>query len=96
MTAARKKEAVLVPFGKGVDWMGIEENAFYTPDEVARLLKVSRRTVYELLRSHELVGIRIGRSWRISQEALDEYVTWQSLKQIEARQSRPTITKQQA
>lgn len=56
-----------------------DSNEFYTPEEISRLLKVSRRLVYQLLNSGELPGIKVGRHWRISHEALDEYVLWKSV-----------------
>ena len=38
---------------------------FYTPEEIARALKVSPETVRLRLRRGELEGMRFGRSWRI-------------------------------
>lgn len=45
-----------------------------TVDQVAALLQVSRWTVYNLIRSRELVSVKIGRSRRISKGAVHEYV----------------------
>ena len=44
---------------------------FLTPEEVADLLRVSRRTVYNWLRAGQLPAIRIGKVWRIRREDLD-------------------------
>lgn len=44
-------------------------------DEAARLLGVSRATAYNLVRSGDLRTVTIGRSRRVSMEALDSYVT---------------------
>ena len=41
---------------------------FYTPEEIARALKVSPETVRLRLRRGELAGVRFGRSWRIPQK----------------------------
>ena len=41
---------------------------YYTPDEVAAELRVTRRTVYEWLKLGRLHGFRAGRSWRIREE----------------------------
>lgn len=55
------------------------DTQLYTPEEVAQILKVSRRAVQELLRRGELVGVKVGRYWRVSREALEEYLLWKSL-----------------
>lgn len=41
-----------------------------TPEEVAERLRISRLTVMNHLRSGALKGIKVGRLWRISEEAL--------------------------
>lgn len=43
-----------------------------TVAEVAEILRVSERTVYNLLEAEDLRGVRVGRSWRIPKEALAE------------------------
>ncbi len=47
---------------------------FLTPEEVADLLRVSRRTVYNWLRAGQLPAIRIGKVWRIRREDIDPRV----------------------
>ena len=47
----------------------IQPNAFYTVEETARLLRVSRQSVIRLL-SHRPIGVKIGRHWRILGAAL--------------------------
>lgn len=47
---------------------------FYTPDEVAKILKISRFTVYEMIKRGELKASRIGRKMRIEPEDLDVYI----------------------
>ncbi len=47
---------------------------YLTVDEVAELMRVSRMTVYRLLHSGELPGIRVGRSFRVPQEALSAFL----------------------
>ncbi len=44
---------------------------FYTPAEVADLLQVTRRTVYDWIKSGKLEAVQVGRGWRISRETLD-------------------------
>lgn len=41
-----------------------------TPQQVADYLQVDFRTVYSLLRSGKLKGVKIGRVWRISESEL--------------------------
>ncbi|MGW7068106.1 helix-turn-helix domain-containing protein [Streptomyces sp. NPDC054855] len=45
-----------------------------TVDQVAARLQVSRWTVYNLIRSRELASVTIGRSRRISEAALHDYI----------------------
>jgi excisionase family DNA binding protein len=44
---------------------------FFRPDEVARLLDLSRRTIYRMIRDGRLQAVKWGSGpWRISREAL--------------------------
>lgn len=43
---------------------------YYTPEEVASLLKVSRETVYNWLRSGKLKGVKVFNFWRIPESEL--------------------------
>lgn len=47
---------------------------FYTPQEIAKILKVPRKTVYFWLQQGKLKGVKAGNLWRISQSALDEFL----------------------
>ncbi len=47
---------------------------FLTVNEVADLMRVSRMTVYRLVHSGELPAVRVGRSFRVPQDALDAYL----------------------
>jgi excisionase family DNA binding protein len=47
---------------------------YLTPEEVAEKLRVHWRTVYVWLRSGKLKGVKAGRLWRISEEALEEFL----------------------
>jgi|GEM_PF-1519654 len=46
----------------------------FNPDEVADILKVPKRNIMDLLRAGKLLGVKVGRHWRITEEALDEYL----------------------
>jgi excisionase family DNA binding protein len=50
--------------------LAIQPNVYYTVEETAQLLRVSRHAVVELLRSGRAQGVRIGRQWRILGAAL--------------------------
>lgn len=45
-----------------------------TIDDVKEALMIGRGKVYKLLKSNELHGFRIGDNWKISKEALIDYV----------------------
>lgn len=47
---------------------------FLTPREVAEALRVSDMTVYRLIKSGELRALRIGKSFRISEDDFDAYI----------------------
>lgn len=44
---------------------------FYTPEEVAANLKVSRKTVYNWIQEGRLKAVKIGHFWRISESELN-------------------------
>ena len=44
------------------------------PAEAMDVLEVGKNTMYRLLNSGQLPAVRIGRSWRITQTALDEFL----------------------
>lgn len=45
-----------------------------TPEMLAQILMLGRNTTYELLRNGEIESIRIGRQYRITKDALLEYL----------------------
>lgn len=45
----------------------------FTPDEVAQLFKISKHTVYELIKRGELRAFKIGNMMRIEQEEVNRY-----------------------
>ncbi len=47
---------------------------YYTVAEVAVQLRVSADTVMRLLRAEKLQGEKVGKQWRISDYALQEYL----------------------
>ena len=45
----------------------------YTPEEVAETLRVTRRAVYEWLKTGRLRGVRAGNRWRIRPEDVEAF-----------------------
>jgi excisionase family DNA binding protein len=52
----------------------ISEVKFLTVAEVAAVMRVSKMTVYRLVHSGELPAVRVGRSFRVSEHDVDEYL----------------------
>ena len=46
-----------------------------TVNEVADLLRVSRMTVYRLIKTGEMPALRVGRSYRLREEDIHSYLT---------------------
>ncbi len=45
-----------------------------TPDDVAKALGLSRRTVISWLESGKIAGIKVGNRWRVKEEDLDKFI----------------------
>ena len=52
----------------------ISEAKFLTVAEVATTMRVSKMTVYRLLHSGELPAVRVGRSFRVVESDVNEYL----------------------
>lgn len=50
-----------------------DDDEYLNVAEVAAALRVSRMSVYRLVHTGELVALRVGRLFRISRRAFDEY-----------------------
>ncbi|AGP31669.1 MULTISPECIES: helix-turn-helix domain-containing protein [Corynebacterium] len=51
-----------------------DSGTFLTVAEVADLMRVSKMTVYRLVHSGELPAVRVGRSFRVHEQAVEEYL----------------------
>ena len=64
--------------GSGVDMASgerpLNEVVFLTVAEVASVMRVSKMTVYRLVHSGHLPAIRVGRSFRVPEQAVHEYL----------------------
>ena len=47
---------------------------FLTIAEVAAMMRVSKMTVYRLVHGGELPAVRVGRSFRVTENDVDEYL----------------------
>lgn len=52
----------------------LEKYAVLTPLDVMDILGIGKNSAYTLLNSGKLRGFRVGRSWRVSSEALEEFM----------------------
>jgi excisionase family DNA binding protein len=59
------------------------ETLLLRPEQAAESLSLSRTTVFELLRTGELASVKIGRSRRITPDALRDFVVRQGQATIE-------------
>ena len=75
-TARRvSKDSVSMPANKNEpEHPGLQEVRFLTVAEVATVMRVSKMTVYRLVHSGHLPAIRVGRSFRVPEQAVHEYL----------------------
>jgi excisionase family DNA binding protein len=52
----------------------LPEVRFLTVAEVAAVMRVSKMTVYRLVHSGELPAVRVGRSFRVPEQAVHDYL----------------------
>ena len=54
----------------------VNENkgSFLTVAEVAEIMRVSKMTVYRLIHAGELASVRVGRSFRVPEKAVKDYL----------------------
>lgn len=52
----------------------LNEVRFLTVAEVASVMRVSKMTVYRLVHNGELPAVRVGRSFRVPEQAVNEYL----------------------
>ncbi len=47
----------------------------FTLDEVADILKVTKRTLYNYVKAGKLPAVKIGKYWRVSEESLQAFIS---------------------
>jgi excisionase family DNA binding protein len=53
----------------------LETSAIMTIDEVASFLKLSKITIYKLVKKGDLPAFRVGNSWRFQRDKIEMIVT---------------------
>lgn len=48
------------------------EVKFYKLEEVEQILQLTRRTLYNYIKSGKLKAVKVGRDWRVSAKAIQE------------------------
>lgn len=51
------------------------EKKVYTIDELVQMLQVTRRTIYNYIKEGKLKAVKIGKYWRVTDKALEEFLT---------------------
>lgn len=46
----------------------------YTLEEVASILKVTRRTIYNYIKNGDLKAVKMGKYWRVSEANLQDFI----------------------
>lgn len=46
----------------------------FTIEEVSEILKVTPRTIYNFIKFGHLKAVKIGKFWRVSEKALQEFI----------------------
>ena len=59
---------------------------YFTPEEIAQMLKVDIQTVWRWLREGKLPGLKIGKVYRVSQEQLDSFLKARETGQKDAQE----------
>jgi excisionase family DNA binding protein len=52
----------------------MQEEKYFTPAEIAEKFRVTTRTVWEWIRTGQLRAVKVGKYYRISEAALNEFV----------------------
>jgi len=52
----------------------ISEFKLYTIEEISEILKVTQRTIYNFINKNNLKAVKIGKYWRVTETALQEFI----------------------
>jgi len=73
-SAAKKAPSARASASHAAIDAGLDEVTFLTVAEVAAVMRVSKMTVYRLVHSAELPAVRVGRSFRVPDQAVHDYL----------------------
>jgi excisionase family DNA binding protein len=59
---------------RGVARESFHQARFLTVSEVAQMLRVSRMTVYRMIKQQELPAVRVGRGYRLREQHVHRYL----------------------
>jgi excisionase family DNA binding protein len=69
------KDAVIMPAqNKETEATNLGQVEFLTVAEVASMMRVSKMTVYRLVHSGDLPAVRVGKSFRVPERAVHDYL----------------------
>jgi len=69
----------------------MERFSFYTPKEVAEILKVDYYTILRWIKRGELEAVRFGTRWRIPLEALEKFINQHKVGRNKNREEKGSI-----
>ncbi|MBI2019056.1 helix-turn-helix domain-containing protein [Candidatus Daviesbacteria bacterium] len=67
-----EKKSIGQVFTEGLNRSLLLEEEYLTPEEVAKILKVEKITIYRMCRAGKLPAVKFGKVWRISSKKLRE------------------------
>ena len=74
MSAKRPESDAKEPSGKRRNDPNVADVKFLTVAEVAQIMRVSKMTVYRMVHAAELPAVRVGRSFRVPEKAVHDYL----------------------
>jgi excisionase family DNA binding protein len=74
LNIARRTQRAGRGLSMAADATSLSDVRFLTVAEVATIMRVSKMTVYRLVHSGELEAIRVGRSFRVPEQAVNQYL----------------------
>lgn len=54
--------------------MNLNDNKYFTVEQVAELLQIHWQTVLNYIKSGKLCAVKLGKGYRIDQQSLDEFI----------------------
>lgn len=58
----------------------MKNNSYYTVKQISELLQVHWQTILNYIKNDKLKAVKLGKGYRISQEALDNFIKLNSSK----------------